>query len=445
MLGRFIIITMTRNERFLRNGRTFSSWGKLNSLLTKVRDVLNSSAHSIQTRMPKINSSTMASIVALLGIFGTNYSTIKNVAVDIYSLQVFLRYSIKNTLANTKVVDELKAKGKYLKRNAVENQISAILQRTEGDGVYYVIYGAKGVGKTTVVNSAISGHYGVLKIEVTPDDTYATMIKKLAFVTGTTGIDPSFDAFKNALLESKSTRAGLEGSLPTLIIEVDRSEGVEQASALRTIGSFAKRLSDVCNCIIVLSEANAILEFGRQDPRLVAIFIEELSFDEAKEYIKMRNVNLTDAEFTKMIDKIGANPAVLNKLKRWIVAGNSLDKFIEITLRGANIQLVEFQHQQILKALKDHPEGVTPVYFGKLKNEGVDLSNPTQVGVAMKEVNCIVFRMELGKYMMLSKAHEVELRDYNPIMPEIINTAVVQQLRNDIEKLKSRKWWNFFF
>ena len=127
-----------------------------------------------------------------------------------------------------------------------------------------------------------------------------------------------------------------------------------------------------------------------------------------------------------MIDKIGANPAVLNNLERWIVAGNSVDKFIEITLRDANIQLVAFQHQQILKALKDHPEGVTPVYFGKLKNEGVDLSKPTQVGVAMKEVNCIVFRKELCKYMMLSKAHEVALRDYNPIVPE----TIIQQLRN---------------
>ena len=37
-----------------------------------------------------------------------------------------------------------------------------------------------------------------------------------------------------------------------------------------------------------------------------------------------------------------------------------------------------FPHQQILKALKGHPEGVSPKYVKKQENKGVDLSNSSR-------------------------------------------------------------------
>ena len=77
-----------------------------------------------------------------------------------------------------------------------------------------------------------------------------------------------------------------------------------------------------------------------------------------------------------------------------------------------------------MKALKENPKGVSPKYFNKLENKGVDLSNPKAVGVAMRGGNVLTYRMELKKYMTYSKAIEVALRTYDPI---------------------SRKWWNFFF
>ena len=97
--------------------------------------------------------------------------------------------------------------------------------------------------------------------------------------------------------------------------------------------------------------------------------------------------------------------------------GLSLDTFITMTLRLAMDELVAFQHQQILKALKDHPEGISPGSFNKLKNEGVDLSNPKDVGPALKMGNAIFYHIELCKYTMGSKAIEVALRSHDPILP----------------------------
>ena len=53
----------------------------------------------------------------------------------------------------------------------------------------------------------------------------------------------------------------------------------------------------------------------------------------------------------------------------------SLDDFITMTLHVATKELVSFPHMQILKALKDHPGGISPEFLNNLKNERVDLSN----------------------------------------------------------------------
>ena len=96
--------------------------------------------------------------------------------------------------------------------------------------------------------------------------------------------------------------------------------------------------------------------------------------------------------------------------------GLSLDDFITMTLRDARSELVAFQHQQILKALKNHPEGIHPEFFNKLENKGVDLSDPKAVGAAMRKGNVITYRIELRKYTIYSKAIEVALRSFDPIL-----------------------------
>ena len=51
--------------------------------------------------------------------------------------------------------------------------------------------------------------------------------------------------------------------------------------------------------------------------------------------------------------------------------------------------------------------------------EVVDLSDFRAVGVAMRKGNAITYRNEFDKYTMYSKAHEVTLRSYNPILPAV--------------------------
>ena len=97
--------------------------------------------------------------------------------------------------------------------------------------------------------------------------------------------------------------------------------------------------------------------------------------------------------------------------------GLSVADFITLTLRNARQDLVAFRHKPILKALKDHPEGISPEFFNNSVNEGVDLSDPKAVRAVMRDWNVITYRIELGKYTIYSKAIEVALRSYDPILP----------------------------
>ena len=66
----------------------------------------------------------------------------------------------------------------------------------------------------------------------------------------------------------------------------------------------------------------------------------------------------------------------------------------------------------ILGRLKKHPDGVDPVKLNK-EFKGINMCVPRDVGVAMKESNTIVYRMELGKYQLISRAHATALETIN--------------------------------
>ena len=55
-------------------------------------------------------------------------------------------------------------------------------------------------------------------------------------------------------------------------------------------------LSPFCRCIIVLSEANAVLEFGQDKAREEFIYVDECSHSEAREIINNWNVKLSEIE-----------------------------------------------------------------------------------------------------------------------------------------------------
>ena len=127
------------------------------------------------------------------------------------------------------------------------------------------------------------------------------------------------------------------------------------------------------NLQLQVTAQGAVVEFGKDSSRETIIFVDELNENELREFVKQNGLILNEIEIRKVIDNIGSNPGISEDLGIHKRKGLSLDDFITMTLHFARSELVAFQHQQILKALKDHPEGISPEVFIKFKNKGVDL------------------------------------------------------------------------
>jgi len=303
-------------------------------------------------------------------------------------------------------------KGNMFSTRLVEKDI-AILKRTDGDGQYFIVYGAKGAGKSLLVDHATKGNSGILKLMVTSITTKDDIVKSLAKQCGIANEStPGIDDFVRALAKGASA-----SKILTVIFEVERGGTPDQDIGIHAVKSLAKVFATVSNCIIILSEANAVLEFGTDHAREKFIFIEGFTEVEARDFFEKRKLSITESKITGLFARIGTSPAMLLALNDCVQnEGYSVERFVNKKLSTARLELVAFPLKPILKALKEHPEGVNPEFFKNMKYEGVDLTNPQAVGYAMKRSNAIVYRIENQKYQLLSKAHETALQTYEPII-----------------------------
>ena len=160
-----------------------------------------------------------------------------------------------------------------------------------------------------------------------------------------------------------------------------------------------------------------MLKFGLDRGRESYIYVEEFTELEAQQYLTALGLELSEADIKYFIDNIGGNPAAIHQLSvKMTLYGMSVQEFVAYQLRNASAELAAFPHQAILKALKEHPEGVDTGYFKNMYSKSVNLTDPRAVGVAMENSNVLTYHMELFQYVMLSRCHEVALRTYEPIV-----------------------------
>jgi hypothetical protein len=297
------------------------------------------------------------------------------------------------------------AEAEYVSRPDVEAKINGYLDSKTTS--YCVIYGAKGVGKSEVVNHTVIGRRAVVKVTVTSvgnqDDLVALIMSKLTGKKISLDIDLLVDIFK---------QCKANGFIPTIIFDVERSSSAQPV--LQIVRGLAKTLGGNCRCIIVLSEANAVLEFGKDDDREEFIFVDELTESEAKQFLEVRGAMFSEEEMRYIFDTIGTSPARLIKVLNAVQRKKLLKDCIDNILLRSNGKLIAFPLKPILKALKEHPEGVSPGYFENQEYKGFDMSDPVAVGEIMNKSEAIIYRIENEKYQLMSTAHKTALKTYTP-------------------------------
>ena len=298
---------------------------------------------------------------------------------------------------------------RYVRRGPAEDKLLSFLSKAP-EGTYVVVYGAKGAGKSDLTDHVLSGQEGVVKLTVTSADSIDNIVAELAVkVVGnkaSSGIKS--EDFLRAVEQCEK--------FPAIVFDVERGGSLDQASGIHAVRSLSKLLAKNCRCIIVLSEANAVLEFGKDSNREVYHYVDEMSKTEASELLGLLNKPFTLDEQNYIFDTIGTSPAMLINLAGKVPDFMTLKEFVDDYISSARLNLLAFPHQQILQALKLFPDGVSPNYFVKQENKGVDLSDPEAVGVAMKRSNAIVYRIDLKVYSLMSTAHRTALKTYDPIL-----------------------------
>ena len=316
---------------------------------------------------------------------------------------------IKRKSETCKKVKTLEEEGKYVSRTDLEEQITSILERSKPNDKYYVIYGPKGCGKSILMEKSIMDKKGVVKVLISSAFDKSTILKVMSEkINGKSSPVVTEEELLEALFDAK-----VDGRLPTVVFEIERGEGYEQTACITAVRSLSKIFANACSCFIVLSEANAILVFGRDIDREVCILVPDLTVDQALEYIranKFKDDAVSEKEMMDLFDEVGTNPAMLLSFVNRDVS-ESVQEFIRKRQKKALQDLVVFPLKPILKALKENPEGVNPAYFKNEKFDGIDMSNPEKVGATMSS-NAVLYDIEAIRYQVMSQAHRKMLENY---------------------------------
>ena len=295
----------------------------------------------------------------------------------------------------------------YISRPLLENEILSIINNPKLHGGYYVMYGAKGIGKSSLIDLAVMKRIGVYRVDVSDVSSKDDLLLNIARLNK---VPYPFGATLQEFKESLGLAAKKNERPVTMIFEIEISNRLTSAT-IGVVRSLAKAFVWNAHVIIVLSEAIAVLEFGKDPYRENFLYVDEMSVTEAA--LLLRD-NFSEDEMHNIFTTIGTNPAMLNQLSEYVPKAKTLEVFVEDVLAQAKMDLVAFPHKQILVELKNNlSTGVLPEIFNNQKHEGVDLSNPFDVRTSMKSSNAIIYRIELGQYVLMSTAHKTALESYN--------------------------------
>jgi energy-coupling factor transporter ATP-binding protein EcfA2 len=300
--------------------------------------------------------------------------------------------------------------------------------KTPQRNVYTVVYGAKGAGKSTLVDACASKRSGVVKVAVTQAQSRDEVITTInEAILGDHKVKADCKLTEVALLKAiKSCNPR-----PTVIFDVEQGGSPDQILGLAAVRSLAKLFAQECAVLIVLSQPNAVFHFGSDRDRENFIFVNEMSANEVSELFQNQmqlNAHdgtsldgraFTPAEIAHIVNTVGGLPAKIEKLlfkvtlaqnHRRIPLQQALDEIVD----EAWTDLSDFPYQSLLKALKAHPDGVSAKSLVDTIEANAQLWVASDVAAVMKCSNAVVYRHELKRYELMSTAHKTALKMFTP-------------------------------
>jgi energy-coupling factor transporter ATP-binding protein EcfA2 len=187
-------------------------------------------------------------------------------------------------------------------------------------GSYYVIYGPKGAGKSKLTTHVPKDRPATIRVVVTTASRQEDILSILSMkLLGKIIPVLNVDTFVRAVDNCENT--------PLIVFDVEIGDTKDQRELLGAVRGICKALAHKCVCWIVLSEANAVLTFGKDPQRENFIYVDEMNKEEARNFVNtilkppdegktaadnehIEILSINDKDFECVYNTIGGNPAI---------------------------------------------------------------------------------------------------------------------------------------
>jgi hypothetical protein len=263
---------------------------------------------------------------------------------------------------------------------------------------YDFIVGPKGCGKSVAIARLLKDRNYTIYVKVSSACTSPTVHFALLWTMCEfpAGAEPSEEHLIEAF---DSVQA--KGEIPCIVFDVDCNQ---ESQVLGAVCKLAKAFLDHAVSLIVVSEANAVLAFGKDHQRENIIWMEDFSTKECREYLEKAQVVTEDnrKEMQAFIEEFGTRPATMRRLTGALKRGDeTISEFTRKEELAAKVALGEFPLKSILKGLKQHPEGVKVESFADQVEKDVHLAVVKEVAeMAMSESDVIYYDFKDGSYKL---------------------------------------------
>jgi hypothetical protein len=277
------------------------------------------------------------------------------------------------------------------------NKIEAMLKGEDSSKQYCVIAGPKGCGKSVAVAKLLKGRKYTLYVKVSNVCTSPTTL--LALLWKVSKFPPNAEPAEEDLIDAfDSVRA--KGEVPCVVFDVDRNQ---EPQVLGAVSKLAKAFLGHAVSLIVVSEANAVLAFGRDHNRISIIWMGDFSVEESQEYLRKAQIVTEDNSkaIQDFIQEFGTRPAMMRRLRDDLKHGQTISEFTRKEKLAAEMSLYKFPLKIILNELKQHPEGVKVKSFGDQVEKDVHLAVVEEVAeMAMTDSDVIYYDFNDASYKL---------------------------------------------